>query len=336
MKINILFPFKDGAWGGGNQFLKALKKYFISEKKYEEDANKADVILVNSHHQIAKVLAFKLFHSDKIIVHRLDGPIQTVRGINTGLDRIIYLLNMFVADASIFQSEWSRYKNYTFGLKKNSFETSIVNAPDAGLFNRSGKISFDKKQKVRLISTSWSGNRNKGFEVYQWLDNHLDFNKYKMTFIGNSPIAFENIHVIPPINSKALATELKKHDIYLTASKQDPCSNALIEALHCGLPALAFNDGGHPEIIGKGGALFSQPQNIPWLIDYIVQDYYYYQDSINLASIESVGQEYFDFMFSLYEETKSGRYKTKKTSMNSCLNVLIAFLIWRVKTSLDR
>ena len=26
LKINILFRFHEGAWGGGNQFLKALKK----------------------------------------------------------------------------------------------------------------------------------------------------------------------------------------------------------------------------------------------------------------------------------------------------------------------
>ena len=31
MKINIHYDFKDGPYGGGNQFLKALKNEFISD-----------------------------------------------------------------------------------------------------------------------------------------------------------------------------------------------------------------------------------------------------------------------------------------------------------------
>lgn len=48
MKIHILYPFVDGPWGGANQFLKAIKNYFISLNAYTEDENKADIILFNS------------------------------------------------------------------------------------------------------------------------------------------------------------------------------------------------------------------------------------------------------------------------------------------------
>ena len=47
MKINILFNFKNEAFGGGNQFLKALRKEFEKRKIYDEDYKKADVILFN-------------------------------------------------------------------------------------------------------------------------------------------------------------------------------------------------------------------------------------------------------------------------------------------------
>ena len=36
MKIHILYPFKDGPWGGANQFLKAVKEYFIKRESYTE------------------------------------------------------------------------------------------------------------------------------------------------------------------------------------------------------------------------------------------------------------------------------------------------------------
>ena len=45
-------------------------------------------------------------------------------------------------------------------------------------------------------------------------------------------------------------------------SQDDPCSNSLIEALHCGLPAIVLNSGGHPEIIGNAGVKFKNRKEI--------------------------------------------------------------------------
>ena len=49
MKIHILYPFEQGVFGGGNQFLKALRGYFISRQCYEEKADAADAIVFNSY-----------------------------------------------------------------------------------------------------------------------------------------------------------------------------------------------------------------------------------------------------------------------------------------------
>ena len=49
---------------------------------------------------------------------------------------------------------------------------------------------------------------------------------------------------------------LRAHDVYLAASRDDPCSNALLEALACGLPAAFLRSGGHPELVGEGGIGF--------------------------------------------------------------------------------
>ena len=48
MKIHILHDFIDGPYGGGNQFLKALRQYFMDKDLYENDYETADAILVNS------------------------------------------------------------------------------------------------------------------------------------------------------------------------------------------------------------------------------------------------------------------------------------------------
>jgi len=87
--------------------------------------------------------------------------------------------------------------------------------------------------KVKLIASSWSNNWRKGFDIYRFLDENLDFSKYEMTFVGNSPVKFKNIKQIPPVESRDLAELLRTHHIYITASQNDPCSNSLIEALSC-------------------------------------------------------------------------------------------------------
>lgn len=79
MKIHILYTFQDNPWGGGNQFLKALKKQFLINDVYCQNPTDAGVILFNSHHQIKSILILKKKYSDKIFIHRLDGPIFKLR-----------------------------------------------------------------------------------------------------------------------------------------------------------------------------------------------------------------------------------------------------------------
>ncbi len=45
--IHILFEFKDGPYGGANQFLKALQHNLRKLGHYQEDIKAANVILAN-------------------------------------------------------------------------------------------------------------------------------------------------------------------------------------------------------------------------------------------------------------------------------------------------
>ncbi|MCF6366598.1 MAG: glycosyltransferase [Bacteroidales bacterium] len=332
MKINIFYKINKGPYGGGNQFLKALRDYFISINVYEENSANADIILFNSHHNFSELIKFKQKHPEKIFVHRIDGPVTFIRKNDTQTDRLIYKINNIIADASIFQSDWSKQKNYELGIKKKKFESIIINAPNPLIFNNQKKTSFNKNSKVRLIATSWSHNLIKGFEVYKWLDESLDFSKYEMTFCGNSPFKFRNIRHIKPLPSTKLAKELKKHDIFITASQKDPCSNSLIEALHCGLPAIVLNDGGHPEIIKKGGVVFNNKEEIPQLIEIIIADYDFYSSIINLPNMTETGKKYFDFIKSVVEQ-KEG---FKKLNISDMFSIYLQILNYKVLSKINR
>ena len=123
-----------------------------------------------------------------------------------------------------------------------------------------------------MIASSWSDNPNKGVDVLSWLDAHLDHERYELTFAGRTDEVFEHVLVLGPIATEPLAEELRRSDVYLAPSRNDPCSNALLEALACGLPAVFRASGGHPELVGEGGLPFELPEEVPAALDRLVAE----------------------------------------------------------------
>ena len=113
-----------------------------------------------------------------------------------------------------------------------------------------------------------------------------------MTFVGRSPVQFRNIRMIPAGGSYRMAELFRDHDVYLTASKNDPCSNSLIEALTCGLPAIYLQSGGHPEIVKQAGLGFEAAEQIPELLNEMIDKYEKYHSLISVPAIQEVSEEY--------------------------------------------
>jgi glycosyltransferase involved in cell wall biosynthesis len=310
--INIHFDFIPGPYGGGNQFIKALRNYFIDRNMYEEDVSKASIILFNSDHSLRRVLKSKLKYNDKIFIHRLAGPMYIPRGSGKEADNLVYKMNHYIADGTIFQSTWSRNENYRAGLKSNRHETIIINAPDHKIFNKKARDNNLKSDKTRLIATSWSSNMGKGFDIYKYIDENLDYNRFSFTFVGRSPYNFKNIVHIPPQTTNELANILSSHDIFISASRYEACSNSVIEAMHCGLPAIVFNDSSNPEIIGKGGVTFNSVEDIIAAIQKVADNYQYYKQNVDLPIIDEVGEKYLNFCIKILDEYNNGRYDPKR------------------------
>lgn len=313
IKINIMYQFREGPWGGGNQFLKAVKAYFEKTGVYVDDYREADVLLFNSF-PTGNLEYFKQIKELKkrkniAVIHRVDGPIYLVRGRDLEIDRVIFSFNQSVADGTIFQTEWSRRKSYELGMAKNDFEAIIHNAPNSNIFYPAENKTAH--EKLKIIATSWSPNMAKGFDIYSYLDKTLNFNKYEMTFVGNSPMKFENITYIEPQTSDKLAELLRSSDIFITGSVNDTCSNSLIEAMRCGLPALVRNSGGHPELIGKGGLAFNGTDDILKKIEEMSKNYDEIRSSINAETMDEIGASYYDFCKEVFEKKSGG---TKKFS----------------------
>ncbi|MBN1493699.1 MAG: glycosyltransferase family 4 protein [Candidatus Omnitrophica bacterium] len=313
MKIHVLYKFIDGPWGGANQFLKELKRYFVEKKLYTDDPRDADIILFNSDQRSVRAGLRELYMltstTNAVMVNRVDGPIA-LRNIGfERFDTVIADLNNVLFDGCVFQSEWSFLRMHECAEALKPPHVVIHNGASRNLFYPRRNGTAGNNERIKIIATSWSKNyRAKGFDIYEYLDNNLDLTRYAMTFVGHSPIEFKNIRKQEPVDSETLGTILREHDIYITASINDPCSNALIEGLVCGLPAVVRNSGGHPELIGKGGVVFNDTADIIKAIDTVAADIAGYKEHLPVFDFCKVANEYlefFDMLLSQRQKCKS-------------------------------
>jgi len=292
-EIVFFHEFVKGPYGGSNTFMNALfeeyKKNGISVGKNRVSRRTKAVLLNAFLFNVRKLRAYKKHFPGLRIIHRVDGPVGIYRGDNSGIDQELLNLNLEFAGATVFQSNYSYKKNLELGLKFIN-PSIITNAVDSRYFYKLEDKYLNKK--VKIIATSWSDNPKKGGATYKWIEENLDWNKYEFTFVGRSQIEFKKIRHIQPVASEELGNILRDHDIYITASEDDPCSNALIEALSCGLPAVFLESGGHPELVNKGGVGFKTKEKSLGAIEEIVLNYDKYQKNIKVADMKEVGGKY--------------------------------------------
>ncbi len=262
--VAVFHEFHVPPYGGGNQFLLALVKQLRARGLSVEEnrlSGETPACLYNSFNfDFARL---RRFARDGVrMVHRVDGPIGVYRGFDDGTDRRIAAVNQ-LADVTILQSQFSLEKHRELGLElKNPIV--VHNAVDPAIFYPPQERS--SSDRLRLVTTSWSANPRKGADVLEWLDRNLDLDAYEVTFAGNTDQAFERIRVVAPLSSEPLAELLRAHDVFLAPSRDDPCSNALLEGLACGLPAAFRRSGGHPELVGDAGIGFDEAEELPGVL----------------------------------------------------------------------
>ena len=230
------------------------------------------------------------------MVHRVDGPIGAYRGFDDGTDAKIAEVNAALASATIFQSEFSLAKHRELGFELRE-AVVIPNAVDPAIFHPPLVREPLAGRKVRVVASSWSDNPRKGVGALEWLDRNLDLDRFELTFAGRAPRAgFERIRVVGPLDSAALAELLRTQDLYVAPSWDDPCSNALLEALACGLPAAYRDSGGHPELVGEAGVPFREDGEASDAVERLVSEIDARRSAIDAPSISDVADRYLEVL----------------------------------------
>lgn len=301
--ISLWHEFHKPPYGGGNQFMMALERELKRQGikvVVNKFARSVDVHICNSAWFDKLLFEKKAKEYPLRMIHRIDGPTTLYRGEGSAEDDKIFALNKQFASATVFQSAYSFKKSYELGYRAVA-PMIISNSVNNDIFHSSGKTLFSEERKVRLISTSWSDNPRKGGPFLKWLDSHLDWERFEYTFVGRVSEEFENIKHIPPKGSEELADLLRQHDVFVSVSHHEPCSNALLEALSCGLPALYRDDGGNRELVSFGGMPFEGENDILERLNQMVMGYQAYQNLIHVNSIEEIAKKYISLSWRLVD-----------------------------------
>jgi hypothetical protein len=319
MKVSINSRFLSGPYGGGMQFANFMRDYFsghgVAAINHLRDDD-IDVILhVNpfpfltpaaSGYSFFDAYAYKIKHPQTIIVERVN---ECDERKGTHYVNSLLIRTAKHSDFVVYIASWLKDLLETHGLPGIIPSRVILNGGDTRTFNTNGRAWWDGSQKMRIVTHHWSNNPNKGHDAYQHLDEILGdasfSERFEFTYIGRVPpgVTYRNTTIIPPLTGTALAMELKRHHVYITASRNEPAGMHHIEAALCGLPILYINSGALPEYCKGFGIEFSV-ENLEKVLEEIRQEYAKYRNALREYphTAERMGAAYLALIRELYAQ----------------------------------
>lgn len=268
MKISIGYHLQDGPWGGGNQFAKSLAKSLRSEGHevvYSLSDHDIDLILLtevrgrspSGAFNAGSILRYLQFKNAKaLVVHRIN-ECDERKGTNH-MNHLLARAN-YVSDHTVFIASWLRKLKL---WREESPCSVILNGADRTIFKPNKNFSWSLGEPLKLVTHHWGGNRQKGADIYERIDEFLAMpawkEKIEFTYIGNVPDGcnLSNTRVLPPLNGSELARELASNHVYVTGSINEPAGMHHIEGALCGLPIIYRNSGALPEYCNGFGIKF--------------------------------------------------------------------------------
>ena len=325
MKVSIGMDLQPGAWGGGNQFGKALSKFLRDRGvvvSHDLTDPELDIILLvepnaklrisaYDHRAILSYLAMK--NRRAIVVHRINNTSEARDDSEKIFNKYRIDANK-VADHTVFVSQWVRERYIESGFDSTRPATTILNGSDHKLWKPG--VSRAKGGKLKLITHHWSGHWNKGFAVYKKLDEMLAdpvwSSQIEFTYIGRLPegFSFNNSKFIEPLSGEPLAQALREHDIYVTGAMHEAGGHHNLEAGLSGLPILYLKSGSMPEYCQGFGLEFSLETFAERLLD-MIADWEKWRARMSgfPHTADNMCQQYHDLFAELLEQQAEVRAK---------------------------
>jgi hypothetical protein len=349
MKISLNIKFTDGPSGGGNRFAVALRDYLTGEGVAVVNDLKDNDIDVIFHivpfpflmkagsYSFLDAYIYKLKKPGTVIIHRINECDE--RKKTHYMNRMLIRIAKY-SDAIVFIASWLKPLLEKQGLDTAKPNKVILQGADSKVFNLNNKVFWDRTRKLRIVTHHWGDNYLKGHDFYRRLDELLDdskfSDKFEFTYIGNYPknLVYKNTSLVGQLNGLELAAELKRNDVYLTASRNEPAGMHHIEGALCGLPILYLDSGALKEYCQDYGLEFNQNDFSAKLLE-IYDNYEVYREKIKKyqRTAEATSRDYYDFITQVYRE-KSEKNSGRRISRIAVFEVYNIFykIHWWLKS----
>jgi len=317
MNVSIGINLQSGPWGGGNQALSVLAENLRGKGVnvcFDLANSDLDLIVLTEPRELLRSSAYSDKHILKYL-HQVNNRTIVVHRVNecderkgtTGVNRRLRNANL-CADHTIFVSKWLRDLHLSQGFICKSYSV-ILNGSDRSIFHPMGYQCWDEKGPMRLITHHWGAHWMKGFDIYERLDKLLGKrqfeNKISFTYIGNIPkgFLFQNATYVEPKHGVQLASLIRQHHVYLTASQNEPGANHQNEGANCGLPLLYRESGCLPEYCNGFGVSFAE-DNFKEKLGEMMARYTYLADRMKdyPRTSERMCEKYYNLFVELLEQ----------------------------------
>jgi glycosyltransferase involved in cell wall biosynthesis len=272
MKISINSKIFDRPYGGGMQFATFLGKFLRSKGcKVVHTLKDDDIDIIlhvtpfpflmkSSGYSYLDAYAYKLTHPQTVIIQRVNecDERKGTHHMNTRLANV-----RKYSDAATYTATWVKNLLYHPDIDNHKPSYLVLNGADTDIFHPLQNKQRNPSTKLKLVTHHWSDHYQKGHDIYQKLDVLLGTKSwsdlFEFTYIGNYPkhLVYKHTNLVEPLTGTALADELRKHDVYLTASRNEPGGQHHVEGALCGLPLLYIDSGGIPEYCDGYGIKFT-------------------------------------------------------------------------------
>ncbi len=288
---------REEAYGGGSHFVTSMVNYL---KKHNHDVvfhleENIDLIFMidprpgDIGYSINHILEYKAKNPDVKIIHRVN---ENDARKNTDFMDEILMQSASFADRVVFISEWLKQYFVEKGFNQGQDCPVIYNGCNLDHFYPSLSLENKKTEKIKLVTHHWSDNWLKGFDLYSSLDQHIlenpEFN-FELTYVGRYSNQYtpKATNLVNPLWGPSLGLELRKHDIYITASRQEPCGMHHVEGAASGLPVIYHKDcGGINELCKNHGLEYSGFDDFLVKLKLISENLSEYRNKIDRKSLD--------------------------------------------------
>ena len=354
MNVAIGFRPRKGPWGGGNQFAAAMTTFLQQRGHgvwFALDRPDLDVIVLTEPRRSSASSAFNDadvwryltgVNRRAVVIHRVN---ECDERKNTRWTNGRLAVANRCADHTVFISSWLR-DLFRAGRHRMAEPSVILNGADQQVFHATGGAAWDGTGKVRLVTHHWSAHWMKGFDIYTRLDALLarpPFDDlFEFTYIGSLPagVALPRTRVVAPLSGQALADELRRHHVYVTASRHEPAGMHHIEGALCGLPLLYVLSGALPEYCDGFGIPFDGATFEDRLLD-IRGQYAGLQSRMAAYPHTAVTmcrayEALFDMLLSRREDILAGRRWNRVSAQGARAGAILSDVWYRMTLRLER